>query len=59
MNEGMEEATISTYDTDAQQSLIDELLREIRPGDLVMIKGSRGMRMEQVARALLDSDKAT
>ena len=57
-HEGMEKSKIRTYSKGTQQSLIDELLREVRPGDLVMIKGSRGMRMEQVACALLDSDKA-
>ena len=57
-SEGMEKSEIRIYEKNAQQSLIDELMREVRPGDCVMIKGSRGMRMEQVACALLDLDTA-
>ena len=57
LSEGMETSNISIYEKGTHQSLIDELVREVRSGDLVMIKGSRGMRMEQVACALLDSDK--
>jgi len=56
MRGGMEESAIKIYDKEAQVSLIDELIREVRTGDLVMIKGSRGMRMERAANALLDSD---
>ena len=35
-----------------RDELIQALVRFVEPGDLVLIKGSRGMAMEAVARAL-------
>ncbi|MBN1883489.1 MAG: UDP-N-acetylmuramoyl-tripeptide--D-alanyl-D-alanine ligase [Deltaproteobacteria bacterium] len=55
---GIKESAIRIYGRDTQSSLIDELVQEVRPGDHVLIKGSRGMCMERVANALLDSDEA-
>jgi len=57
MREGMGKEDIGTYAKTDRQSLIDDLLDEVHPGDLVMIKGSRGMRMEEVARALMGSEE--
>ncbi len=40
-----------------KNELIDRLLAELRPDDLVLVKASRGMRMEEVAEALHRGDK--
>ena len=35
-----------------KQSLIDELKKQIKPNDIVLVKASRGMRLEEVVQAL-------
>lgn len=35
-----------------KQSLIDELKKQIEPNDLILVKASRGMRLEEVVQAL-------
>lgn len=37
---------------DTHESLADEILKQIQPGDRILIKGSRGMKMEKVWEAL-------
>lgn len=37
-------------------SLCHTLLRDVRDGDCVLVKGSRGMRMERIVQALLGAD---
>jgi UDP-N-acetylmuramoyl-tripeptide--D-alanyl-D-alanine ligase len=35
-----------------KQSLIEELKKQIEPNDLILVKASRGMRLEEVVQAL-------
>lgn len=44
---GMDPVSVSTYDT--IEAVIEHLDSLIRPGDAVLIKGSRGMKMEKAA----------
>lgn len=37
---------------DTKNELIDQLLDEIKPADVILVKGSRGMKMEQVSEAI-------
>jgi UDP-N-acetylmuramoyl-tripeptide--D-alanyl-D-alanine ligase len=36
-----------------KKDLIAELKKFIKPGDLVLVKGSRGMKMEEVVNAIM------
>lgn len=42
-----------TYAPDAER-LLNDVLAEVRPGDVVMVKGSLGSRMQPIVQALLD-----
>jgi len=49
---GMSEEAIRSFGTSHEAA--DAIRDIVRPGDTVLIKGSRGIRMERVTRALLD-----
>jgi UDP-N-acetylmuramoyl-tripeptide--D-alanyl-D-alanine ligase len=50
---GQNEKTIFIYPVGAHDRLIDDLRAIVRPGDVILVKGSRGMRMERIAEAML------
>ncbi len=49
---GMDEGTIVAYPRGAHDTLINDLLDVVGPDDVILVKGSRGMRMERIAQAL-------
>jgi UDP-N-acetylmuramoyl-tripeptide--D-alanyl-D-alanine ligase len=50
---GRNEGTVRTYPKGRQDDLMHDLLGTVRPGDAVLVKGSRAMKMERVAQSLL------
>jgi UDP-N-acetylmuramyl pentapeptide synthase len=42
-----------TYHTETFEDTVAFLLKAVAPGDLVLVKGSRGMRMERIVDALV------
>jgi UDP-N-acetylmuramyl pentapeptide synthase len=46
---------IMYYHFDDQQALIDKLCKEVKPDDIILVKGSRGYKMENVTSALEDN----
>ncbi len=50
---GQNEKTIFTYPVGAHDRLISDLRAIVRPGDVILVKGSRGMKMERIAEAML------
>ncbi|MEZ4563571.1 MAG: UDP-N-acetylmuramoyl-tripeptide--D-alanyl-D-alanine ligase [Thermomicrobiales bacterium] len=50
---------VVSFGLDQQDDLIDYLLHELRPGDVVLLKGSRGLQMENIVERLrVPADKS-
>ena len=52
---GMSDSCVSAYED--KDRLIAALKQQARPGDVLLFKGSRGMRMEQILEAFLREEK--
>jgi UDP-N-acetylmuramoyl-tripeptide--D-alanyl-D-alanine ligase len=50
---------VISFGLDQREELIEYLLRELRPGDVVLLKGSRGLQMENIVERLrVPADKS-
>jgi RHS repeat-associated protein len=52
---GMSAARVSAYED--RDKLVEALKQQVRPADVILFKGSRGMRMELILGAFLDAEK--
>jgi hypothetical protein len=43
---------VTSFGLEQREELIDYLLRELREGDVVLLKGSRGLAMEDIVERL-------
>ncbi len=43
---------VSVYHTDDRRALRDAVLAAVRNNDVVLVKGSRGMRLDEIAQAI-------
>lgn len=50
---GMPESNVREYELSESERAGEELLRELQPHDVVLVKGSQGMRMEKAVLALM------
>jgi UDP-N-acetylmuramyl pentapeptide synthase len=48
---------VTSFGLEQREELIDYLLRELREGDVVLLKGSRGLAMENIVERLTDESR--
>lgn len=59
LDAGMEESSVRQYELGEAERAASELLPELRKGDVVLVKGSQGMRMEKAVKTLMaEPDRA-
>lgn len=51
---GMLESKVHSYDNDRLTTLVNDLVSDLKPGDVILVKGSQGMRLEKVVKALME-----
>ena len=49
---------VTSFGLEQREELIDYLLRELREGDVVLLKGSRGLAMENIVERLTDESRS-
>lgn len=60
LDAGMKDESIRQYELGDSARATDELLAHVTEGDVILVKGSQGMRMEKIVRSLMnDPDQAS